>query len=81
MSSYLYRVSRPEHEHIEFDEYDNYVVCAASPEEAVKIHPATRIGVKDCVRYEPHKENTCSVVSSVHLSTQDKKRNATTTTL
>ena len=52
MSAYLYRVSRPEHEHIEYDEYDNYVVCAASPEEAVKIHPATRIGVKDQVRYE-----------------------------
>ena len=52
MSSYLYRVSRPAHEHIEYDEYDSYVVCAASPEEAVEIHPATKVGVKDQVRYE-----------------------------
>jgi hypothetical protein len=48
---YLYRISRNPDERIDYDEYDSYVVCAASPEEAVEIHPATRIGVKDSARY------------------------------
>ena len=54
MSSYLYRVSRPAHEHIDYDEYDSYVVCAASPEEAVEIHPGTKVGEKDSNRYLYH---------------------------
>ena len=51
MSAYLYRVSRDSDEHIDYDEYDSYVVCAASPEEAVEIHPANRLGDPDRVSF------------------------------
>ena len=37
----LYFISRPSADDIGYEEYDSCVVCAASPEEAVTIHPTT----------------------------------------
>jgi len=47
---YLYLITRNENDHVGYDEYDSYVVCAASPEEAVKIHPSTRVGNEELAR-------------------------------
>lgn len=47
----LYFISRPSADDIGYEEYDSCVVCAASPEEAVTIHPTTRKGDPDRVNY------------------------------
>jgi hypothetical protein len=46
---YLYLITRDDE--IDYDEYDSYVVCANSPEEAIKIHPSFSKGDPDTLRY------------------------------
>jgi len=47
--AYLYLITRDDD--IDYDEYDSCVVCASSPEEAIKIHPSFKVGDPDTLRY------------------------------
>jgi hypothetical protein len=46
---YLYLITRDDV--VDYDEYDSYVVCANSPEEAVQVHPSTKIGDPDACKF------------------------------
>lgn len=46
---YLYLLTRDDD--IGYDEYDSCVVCASSPEEAIKIHPSFKVGDPDTSIY------------------------------
>ena len=46
---FLYLLTRDDD--IDYDEYGSCIVCASSPEEAIKIHPSFSKGNPDTLRY------------------------------
>ena len=47
--SYLYLITREDE--IDYNEYDSYVVCADSAEDALQVHPSFKMGDPDALRY------------------------------